>query len=85
MAFNIKDEQAVARLRELAEIEGTSMTAAASKAFEDALSKSRRKGLSDRLMEIAAEACKHADPEWLAKTQQEMDDEVFDPETGLPW
>lgn len=85
MAFNIKDEQAVADLRRLAELEGRSMSAIASEAISEKLNRRRRNGMADRILEIAAEARADADPEWLAKSQEELIDEIYDPETGLPW
>jgi len=85
MAFNLKDEQAVSDLRELAEIEGRSMSAVASDAISERLSRSRRKGLTERIQKIVADATADVDPKWLAKSQDELMDELYDPETGLPW
>lgn len=85
MAFNIKDEKAVAELRQLAELEGRSMSAVASEAISERLNRSRRKGLAERMQEIVAEATADVDPKWLAKSQDELMDEIYDPETGLPW
>lgn len=85
MAFNIKDDATVERLRELAKIEGVSMNAAAAKAVEDSLARARRGDVAQRLMELGAQFRADADPEWLAMTQEEMDAEIYDPETGLPW
>lgn len=84
MAFNIKDEKAVDELRQLAELEGRSMSAVASEAISEALNRQMRKGKVERILEIAAEARASADPEWLAKSQEELMDEMYDPETGLP-
>lgn len=85
MAFNIKDEKAVAELRQLAELEGRSMSAVASDAISESLNRRKRKGMAERVLKIAAEARADADPEWLAKTQDELINEIYDPETGLPW
>ncbi len=85
MAFNLKDEQAVEDLRELAKLDGKSMTAVASELIAESLRKRRREGLPARLMALAEELRADADPEWLAMTQEEMDAEIYDPETGLPW
>lgn len=85
MAFNIKDDATVDRLRELAKIEGVSMNAAAAKAVEESLARARRGDVAQRLLELGAQFRADADPEWLAMTKEELDAENYDPETGLPW
>lgn len=85
MAFNLKDEQAVADLRELAELEGRSMSTLASEAISEKLNRRRRKGLAERIQRIVADATADVDPKWLAKSQEELMEELYDPETGMPW
>lgn len=81
MAFNIKDEQAVMRLREIAEIEGTSMSAAASEAIEEKLARVRRPGAASRILALAEEIRRQ--PGFKPRSDQDTDAEMYD-ELGLP-
>jgi len=81
MAFNIKDEQAVARLREIAEIEGTSMSAAAAEAIEEKLLRLRRTGTAARLLALAEEIRRQ--PGFKPISNEESDAGMYD-EFGLP-
>lgn len=87
MAFNIKDDATVERLRELAKLDGTSMSSAAAAAIAVALRerKEAEHDIVSDLLAIGREARKHMSAEFLATTQKQLDDEIYDPETGLPW
>lgn len=84
MAFNIKDEDAVKALRELAAIDGVSMSAAASGAISESLGRRRRHDLAADLLKIAAAARSQMSQEFLASDDQQLMDELYDKETGLP-
>lgn len=81
MAFNLKDERAVAGLRELARLEGTSMSAAAAEAIEEKLERARRPGAAARMLELAAEI--RSQPGFTPQSNEESDAEMYD-ELGLP-
>jgi antitoxin VapB len=87
MSINIKNERVSKLAVALAEQTGESITDAVGKAIEERLErltkKKSREGLADRLRAISDVVVRHASPEWLAKTQQEFDDELYD-EMGLP-
>ena len=81
MAFNLKDERAVESLRELARLEGISMSAAMSTAIELRLSQLRRHGQASRILELAEEI--RSQPEFELRTNEVSDAEMYD-EFGLP-
>ena len=90
MSINIKNERVSQLAVQLAERTGESITDAVGHAIEEKLAeldklatKQRRKGIADKLRAIAEDIRRDASPEWLAKTQKEFDDELYD-EMGLP-
>lgn len=90
MSINIKNERVSQLAVRLAEKTGESITDAVGHAIEEKLAEleklermQRRKGLADKLRALAEDFRRDASAEWLAKTQKEMDDEMYD-EMGLP-
>jgi hypothetical protein len=79
--LNIKDPKTHELARELAAIEGTTLTAAVTRALEDALAEHGRKRVAKR--QLLHALIRSARDE---KTQPVGDafDELYDPDTGLP-
>lgn len=84
--LNIKDEALIAEAKELAALLGTSATGAVREAVRERLARERRAQEVERktaeMLEFAREFATHLRSPPL--TQAEMDDMLYDPETGLP-
>ncbi len=86
MGLNIKNADAEAKIRELAELRGTSLIAAIREAVENEIKREkeiqrRKKLTTEWLMEISRETGPMMDD---GKTSKELMDELYDPESGLP-
>lgn len=84
--LNIKDEALIAEAKELAALLGTSATGAVREAVRERLARERQAREVERrtaeMLEFAREFSRHLRGPPL--TQAEMDDMLYDPETGLP-
>jgi len=84
-ALNIKNEEAVRLVKELAELEGESMTTVVIEAVREKLDRKRKPAINEARMQywldFGQRVCETADPEWLAKDPFE---ELYDDEFGLP-
>jgi len=80
MGLNIKNAKTEKLVKELAALTGESLTAAIENAVQEKLSRERRKGLSDRLMEIGRRASALMTEE---ERTRDYDAELYD-ENGLP-
>jgi antitoxin VapB len=87
--LNLKDPLLVAEAKELAALRGTSVTAAVREAVHERLEREKRakqEAIEKKIAEMTAwveEYSKHFHGPPM--TQQEMDDMLYDPKTGLPW
>jgi antitoxin VapB len=85
VALNIKNEEAVRLVKELAELKGESMTTVVIEAVQEKLDRERKPQINEERMnywlEYGKRVRKTADPEWLAKDPFE---DLYDDETGLP-
>jgi len=86
MAINIKNLEVETHIRELATLRGVSLVTAVTEAVEreierEKLSQRRKKLFADWLMEISRETGPRMND---GKTSEELMDELYDPETGLP-
>lgn len=85
VALNIKNEEVVRLVKELADREGKSMTAVVQEAVQEKLDRERKPQINQERMNYWLEYGKRvresADPEWLAKDPFE---DLYDEETGLP-
>ncbi len=86
--LNIKDATLIADAKELAALLGTSTTGALREAVRERLAQERRSTAGARARKLAAleafttEFARHLRQPPI--TQQEMDDMLYDPDTGLP-
>jgi antitoxin VapB len=80
MSLNIKNPQAHELAKELAELTGESMSTAVTTAIRERIARTRRKGLSDRLLEIGKEFSSRMSEE---TRNFDIDGELHD-ENGLP-
>ncbi len=84
-ALHIRNEEACRLIRELADLEGRSMTAVVIAAVQEKLDRERYPQINEERMQyfldLGRQFRESADPEWL-----ERDDiaELHDEETGLP-
>lgn len=81
MSLNIKNPKAHELAKELSEITGESMSTAVTTAIHERLERMRRKGLSDRLMELGRQAASRMTEE---ERNFDYDAFLYDEETGLP-
>ena len=81
MGLNIKNEEAHRLAQELASLTGESLTTAVTEALRERLGRLQRKGMADRLMEIAARCA--AQLNGPGPKMMEIE-ELYDEETGLP-
>jgi antitoxin VapB len=81
MSLNIKNPKAHELAKELSEITGESMSTAVTTAIHERLERMRRKGLSDRLMELGRQAASRMTEE---ERSFDYDAFLYDEETGLP-
>lgn len=84
-ALNIKNEEAYRLVKELAELQGKSMTTVVIEAVQEKLDRERKPQINeDRLkywLDYGKRVRETADPAWLAKDPFE---DLYDEETGLP-
>jgi antitoxin VapB len=84
-ALNIKNEEAYRLVKELADLEGKSMTTVVIEAVQEKLVRERKPQINEERMnywlEYGKKVREAADPEWLAKDPFE---DLYDEETGLP-
>lgn len=86
VGLNIKNPESEELIRELAAMRGVSLVAAVTEAVKNEIERERqrqakRKLSADWLMEISRETAAIMND---GKTAQEVIDELYDPETGLP-
>jgi antitoxin VapB len=84
MSLNVKDEETVQLVHELAKLTRENLTTAIKVAVKERIERQRPKrkaGLAERLMEIARETAPLMND---GRTSKELMDELYDPETGLP-
>lgn len=86
MGLNIKNPESEELIRELATMRGVSLVAAVTDAVKNEIerekqSQAKRKLRADWLMEISRETAEMMND---GRTAQEVIDELYDPETGLP-
>ena len=81
MGLNIKNPEAERLIKELSELTGESQTAAVTEAVRERIARLKRRGLSDRLMELGRQAA-------ASMTEEERtfdyDTLLYDEKTGLP-
>jgi len=84
-ALNIKNEEAVRLVKELAELEGESMTTVVREAVREKLERERNPVINEARMQywldFGQRVRETADPEWLAKDPFE---DLYDEKLGLP-
>ncbi len=84
-ALNIKNEEAYRLVKELAELEGKSMTTVVIEAVQEKLDRERKPRINEERMQyfldLGRQIRESADPEWLERDQIA---ELYDEETGLP-
>jgi len=84
-ALNIKNPEAVRLVKELAELEGASMTTVVIEAVREKLERDRKPEINEERMQYILDLGKRVresvDPQWLATDQI---DELYDDELGLP-
>lgn len=85
VALNIKNEEVVRLVKELADREGKSMTAVVQEAVQEKLDRERKPQINEERMQyfldLGRKIRESADPEWLERDQIV---ELYDEETGLP-
>jgi antitoxin VapB len=84
MALSIKDEETDRLAREVAQLNGETVTMAVKIALKERLERQRpnpKAGLAAWLMEISRETGPMMND---GRTSKELMDELYDPETGLP-
>jgi hypothetical protein len=87
--LNIKNEETVRLVRELATLRGLSLVAAVDEAVQEKLdkenaaknSRNKREGMAKAIMEIARECAPLMND---GRTTHELFEELYDAETGLP-
>lgn len=84
--LNLKDDVLIAETKELAALLGTTATGAVREAVHERLEREKRERdvarKTEEIMAFAREFSKHL--RGPPMTQKEMDDLLYDPETGLP-
>jgi antitoxin VapB len=80
MGLNIKNPEAERLIKELAELTGENQTAAVTEAVRERIARVKRRGLSDRLMEIGREFSSRMSEE---TRNFDIDKDLYD-EHGLP-
>ena len=84
--LNLKDDMLIAEAKELARLLGTTATGAVREAVHERLEREKRDRdvvrKTEAIMEFAREFSKHL--RGPPMTQRDMDDLLYDPETGLP-
>ena len=84
--LNLKDDMLIAEARELAGLLGTTATGAVREAVHERLEREKRDRdvarKTEAIMKFAREFSKHL--RGPPMTQRDMDDLLYDPETGLP-
>jgi antitoxin VapB len=80
MGLNIKNPEAERLIKELAELTGENQTAAVTEAVRERIARVKRRGLSDRLMEIGREFASRMSEE---TRDFDIDKDLYD-ESGLP-
>jgi antitoxin VapB len=85
VTLNIKNEEAVRLVKELAELKGESMTTVVIEAVQEKLDRERKPRINEERMQyfldLGRQIRESADPEWLERDQIA---ELYDEETGLP-
>jgi antitoxin VapB len=83
MSLNLKDEETVRMVRELAILTGENLTTAVRVSVKERLERLPvgRAGLAERIMAIARETAPLMND---GRTSKEIMDALYDPETGLP-
>jgi hypothetical protein len=83
--LNIKNEEAYQLVRELAELEGKSMTTVVIEAVREKLERERKPEINEERVQywlnVGRELRANTDPEWLARDQIE---DLYDDHLGLP-
>ena len=84
-AINIKNEAAYRLVKELAELEGKSMTTVVIEAVQEKLNRERKPQINEERMQyfldLGRQIRQSADAEWL---ERDVIAELYDEETGLP-
>lgn len=80
MSLNIKNEETHRLVQELASLTGESMTAAVTEAVRERLERVKRKGMAERIMEIA----KRSAPLWKEPFKSIDHGDLLYDENGLP-
>lgn len=80
MSLNIKNDETCQLAREVAGLEGVSITTAITMALQEKLERLRRRGMAERLLKIGRECAAHLDEETLRLDHGEF---LYD-ELGLP-
>lgn len=85
--LNLKDDALIAETKELAALLGTTATGAVREAVHERLEREKRERDVARKTAEILEFGRHfaANLTGPPMTQKEMDDFLYDPETGLPW
>ncbi len=85
--LNLKDDALIAEAKELAGLLGTTVTGAVREAVHERLEREKReRDVARKTEEILEFGRKFAvNLTGPPMTQKEMDDFLYDPETGLPW
>jgi antitoxin VapB len=81
MGLNVKNQEAHRMAQEIAALTGESLSVAVTEALKERLARIRRRGLADRLMEIAHRAAERLNAP--GPKMMEIED-LYDDETGLP-
>ncbi|MBI2691727.1 MAG: type II toxin-antitoxin system VapB family antitoxin [Solirubrobacterales bacterium] len=84
MAFNIKNDETHALVRELADKTGTTLAGAVDDAVREKLARENRRGLADRLLEIGREASQYQPESWRGRDTNEIIDDLLYDERGMP-
>jgi antitoxin VapB len=84
-ALNIKNEEAYRLVRELADLEGKSMTTVVIEAVQEKLDRERKPQINEErmqyILELGRRVRQEADPDWIARDQIA---DLYDAESGLP-
>ncbi|HWA21311.1 MAG TPA: type II toxin-antitoxin system VapB family antitoxin [Caulobacterales bacterium] len=80
MGLNIKNPEAERLIKELAELTGENQTAAVTEAVRERIARVKRRGLSDRLLEIGREFASRMSEE---TRDFDIDKDLYD-KNGLP-
>jgi antitoxin VapB len=85
-ALNIKNEEAYRLVKELADLEGKSMTTVVIEAVQEKLVRERKPRIINEermqyILELGRRVRQEADPDWIARDQIA---DLYDAESGLP-